>query len=115
MNCEYCQSRLEENAARCPNCGAPLSLDSAPPDYSVCPACHRKLIALGSPACNYCGKRLPASYLKAREAALERISEINAQRADAEEIKIDEGESDLVKLALNALISADKQLGKRQK
>jgi hypothetical protein len=36
--------------------------------------CHRKLLAMGSPACSYCGQRLPSEYIKAREADLKRIT-----------------------------------------
>lgn len=38
--------------------------------------CHRKLLALGSPACSYCGRRLPNEYIKAREADLRRITDV---------------------------------------
>jgi hypothetical protein len=34
------------------------------------------LLALASPACNYCGRRLPREYIEAREADLHRVSEI---------------------------------------
>jgi hypothetical protein len=42
----------------------------------MCPFCSHKLIALGSPACSYCGHRLPDEYIKAREADLSRITQI---------------------------------------
>jgi DNA-directed RNA polymerase subunit RPC12/RpoP len=62
---------------RCANCGAPITTDSrALPDFRTCPTCHRKLLALGSPACNYCGRRLPDEYIRAREADLKRITEV---------------------------------------
>lgn len=112
MTCEYCQSSFEVALIRCPNCGAPFSDDALAPDFSVCPQCHRKLISLGSPACNYCGKRLPASYIKAREAALQRISEINARNANGEDLSPNENEHEIVKRALNALLGADSQLRK---
>ena len=38
--------------------------------------CHRKLLALASPACNYCGRRLPDEYIEARESDLKRITEV---------------------------------------
>ena len=66
-----------EGAVKCENCGAPIAGDgSALPDFRHCPACHRKLLALGSPACNYCGRRLPDDYIKAREADMKRLSEV---------------------------------------
>jgi len=112
MICEYCRSSFDEALTGCPHCGAPFSDDVISPDYSLCPQCGRKLLSLGSPACNRCGKRLPASYLKAREAVLHRITEINAHHAHGEDASPDADESDLVKHALNALLDADKQLRK---
>ena len=38
--------------------------------------CHRKLLALASPACNYCGRRLPDEYIEARESDLKRIEDV---------------------------------------
>src|SRR5215470_6034762 len=76
--CDYCNSQLAEGEMKCGNCGAPIVVDAASaPDYRHCPLCHRKLLALGSPACSYCGRRLPADYLKARESDLKRINEIH--------------------------------------
>jgi hypothetical protein len=46
--------------------------------------CHRKLLALASPACNYCGRRLPDEYIKAREADLKRITEVEAGEGASE-------------------------------
>jgi len=78
MTCEYCKSSIVEGESRCASCGAPITLDaSAAPDFRSCPLCHRKLLALGSPACNYCGRRLPDEYIKAREADLKRIAEVS--------------------------------------
>ena len=61
---------------KCANCGAPITRDSSVPDYRCCPACHRKLLALGSPACSYCGRRLPDEFIRAREEDLKRITEV---------------------------------------
>ena len=77
MTCEYCNSLVVEPAIKCANCGAPISFaTSDPPDFRHCPLCRRKLLALASPACSYCGRRLPDTYLKAREADLRRIMEL---------------------------------------
>lgn len=77
VTCEYCKSACESGAIKCRNCGAPLSGEApATSDYRSCPYCRRKLLALGSPACNYCGRRLPDDYINAREADLRRIGEI---------------------------------------
>ena len=78
--CGYCGSSLDDGAARCESCGAPVSRDGASePDFRSCPYCRRKLLALASPACSYCGKRLPGDYIKAREADLRRIVEIRSE------------------------------------
>jgi DNA-directed RNA polymerase subunit RPC12/RpoP len=74
--CEYCSSAISQTDLRCGNCGAPVTIEGSAPDFRTCPFCRRKLIALGSPACNYCGRRLPDEYIKAREADLNRLSEI---------------------------------------
>jgi hypothetical protein len=83
--CEYCKGTCEGEALKCRNCGAPLSREESPGvDYRSCPYCHRKLLALGSPACNYCGHRLPEEYIKARESDLLRISEVEEGNKNAE-------------------------------
>ena len=77
MTCEYCNSLIVGGAVRCENCGAPIVGEgTALPDFRHCPVCHRKLLALGSPACSYCGRRLPDEYIKAREADLRRLAEV---------------------------------------
>lgn len=69
----------------CGNCGAPIVLDGAAlPDFRSCPICHRRLLTLGSPACNYCGRRLPDEYIKAREADLRRITEVTEGEESSE-------------------------------
>jgi predicted amidophosphoribosyltransferase len=78
--CEYCQGNIAQDALKCPNCGAPVSQTMAQGrDYRLCPFCARKLLALGSPACSYCGRRLPDEYIKEREAQLRRMSEVENQ------------------------------------
>ena len=84
LRCEFCNSVYEAEAHECPNCGAPVgSDDEAPlPDFRFCPHCNRRLLALGSPACNYCGQRLPDSFLKVRDMAFRRISELEAKHEE---------------------------------
>lgn len=83
--CSYCLGACAEQDSKCGNCGAPVESGVlAPVDYRHCPACRRRLLALASPACNHCGRRLPAAYIKAREADLKRIidlGEIERQEA----------------------------------
>jgi hypothetical protein len=104
--CDYCHGACAEGAIKCGNCGAPLG-DRPAPDYRVCPFCQRRLLALGSPACNYCGRSLPESYVKAREATLQRISETNAGGgADADDLgELEEKHDDAFKRALRSLFS----------
>src|SRR5207302_11272069 len=73
--CEYCHSVIEEGATKCENCGASLEEREAT-DFRFCPFCKRRLLALGSPACNYCGHRLPDTYIKAREGDLNRLIQV---------------------------------------
>ena len=74
--CDYCKAATEEAVLKCQNCGAPFL--RAEPDFRLCPRCRRKLLALASPACNYCGRRLPEEYILARQAQLQRISDVEA-------------------------------------
>lgn len=75
--CDYCGSSIGEEGNKCGSCGAPVVRDqSALPDFRSCPFCRRRLLALASPACNYCGRRLPDEYIKAREADLKRVMEV---------------------------------------
>ena len=77
LTCDYCSGPIGEGEMKCENCGAPfVRHDDALPDFRFCPLCHRRLLALGSPACNYCGHRLPDSYLKAREGDLKRFTQV---------------------------------------
>lgn len=76
--CEYCSSAVSRTNSKCDNCGAPMSLEGSVADFRTCPFCRRKLIALGSPACNYCGRRLPDEYIKTREADLSRLNEVES-------------------------------------
>ena len=92
MTCEYCNSSMVEGEMKCANCGAPIVRDgSALPDFRSCPTCHRKLLALASPACNYCGRRLPDEYIEARESDLKRITEVGGGEEKTElRRKVDE-------------------------
>ena len=88
QSCEYCKGNLAENALKCQNCGAPVSQATEPlRDYRLCPFCYRKLLALGSPACSYCGRRLPDEYIKEREAQLRRMSEVENHENSVETVK----------------------------
>jgi hypothetical protein len=79
--CEYCQSPCEDGQTNCPNCGAPLTHSGASvKDFTLCPFCGHKLLALGSPACSYCGHRLPDEYIKARTSDLNRITQIEGEK-----------------------------------
>lgn len=102
MTCLYCESVCAEGATKCGSCGAPVGAGAPPPDYRVCPFCHRRLLALASPACNYCGRALPESYLKAREATLRRIGEASAGNSEAREL-LEEESDDALKRALKSL------------
>ena len=106
VTCDYCHGACGEGATECANCGAPLSAASGP-DYRYCPHCKKRLLALGSPACNHCGRNLPATYVKAREAMRQRISEAS-ESGGAEEIEALGNESDdNLRRALKALFDLD--------
>lgn len=78
LKCEYCKSAVSRTNSRCESCGAPVTIEGSTADFRTCPFCQRKLIALGSPACNYCGRRLPDEYIKTREADLNRLNEVES-------------------------------------
>jgi len=104
LTCDYCHSVLEEGATKCENCGASLGEREAT-DYRFCPFCKRRLLALGSPACNYCGRALPEDFMKAREAMWQRVSDVSTGHASDEEIKELEKESDdAMRRALRSLL-----------
>lgn len=104
MNCDYCQGVMEEGAAKCPNCGAAAGAREAP-DFRFCPYCKRRLLALGSPACNYCGRALPEEYVRARDALWQKVS--NATPEELEELE--QGGDEALKRALRALIDLDRK------
>lgn len=107
MTCDYCQSAIEESAAKCANCGAAVGTREAP-DFRFCPHCKRRLLALGSPACNYCGRALPEDYVRAREALWQKVNDARAGKATPEELEELEQESDnALKRALKALLDLD--------
>jgi len=77
LTCDYCSGPIGEDEMKCGNCGAPFVRDDAAlPDFRLCPFCRRRLLALASPACNYCGLRLPDAYIKAREGDLKRLTQV---------------------------------------
>lgn len=105
MTCDYCHCALVEGAAKCSNCGAPAPNAI---DYRNCPNCKRRLLALASPACNYCGRPLPDSYVRAREAMRQRIGEVSAGRASEDEREELERSGDgAMRRALRALFKFD--------
>ena len=109
--CDYCQSPVEEGAAKCSNCGAALGAREAT-DFRFCPHCKRRLLALGSPACNYCGRALPDDYVRAREALWQKVSDARAGKATPEELEeLGHEGDDALKRALEALFDLD---GKRE-
>jgi recombinational DNA repair protein (RecF pathway) len=105
LRCEYCHGALEEGAKKCANCGAAVGEREAV-DFRFCPHCKRRLLALGSPACNYCGRALPEDYVRARELMWQRISE--AGKASPEELEeLKEGSDDALRRALKSLLDLD--------
>jgi len=76
ITCEYCHSSNESGTGKCASCGAPLG-NGVAPDPHQCPYCNRRLLALGSPNCNYCGRRLPEEFIKANTADLNRVKELS--------------------------------------
>lgn len=109
MRCDYCQCVCADGAAKCGNCGAPLGEREAP-DYRFCPFCRRRLLALGSPACNYCGRALPANYVKARESIMRRVGEATEGTAGHEVLEELERESDgPLRRALDALFDLERK------
>lgn len=108
MKCAYCQNVHVEGATKCHNCGAPLDADAQhAPDYRFCPHCHRRLLALGSPACNYCGRALPDNYIKAREAIFNRINEARSP-GEVEDLEgLDD--DDPLRRALKSLFDLDRK------
>jgi hypothetical protein len=107
MTCDYCQSLIEEGAAKCGNCGAAAGTREAT-DFRFCPHCKRRLLALGSPACNYCGRALPEDYVRAREALWQKVSDARAGKATPEELEeLERSGDDALKRALKALLDLD--------
>lgn len=107
--CDYCHGALEEGSAKCANCGAAVGEREAT-DYRFCPFCKRRLLALGSPACNYCGRALPEEFQKAREALWQRVSDVSAGKASDDEIEeLERSGDDALKRALKSLFDLDKR------
>ena len=111
MNCDYCRGRVEAGATKCAACGAPLDADAPPPDYRACPFCRRRLLALASPACNYCGRALPESYVEARSRLMDQIAEAGGDRAARE--ALEGGADDALRLALKSLFDLEDKTRKK--
>jgi hypothetical protein len=104
MTCDYCHGALEDGAAKCANCGAAVR-ERETTDFRFCPHCKRRLLALGSPACNYCGRALPEEFIRAREHMWQRINDVSAGRAGEDEKEALENEGDdAMRRALKALL-----------
>ena len=105
MTCEYCHGVLGEGATKCANCGAAVAGAGEPRDFRFCPHCKRRLLALGSPACNYCGRALPEDFVKAREALWQKVSDAGAGRLTPEELEeLEKGSDDALRRALKSLL-----------
>ena len=105
--CDYCRASSADDAMKCATCGAPLDLSAEPdaPDYRYCPFCRKRLLSLGSPACNYCGRALPEDYVRARDALWQKVSDARAGKATPEELEeLERGGDDALKRALKALL-----------
>ncbi|HEX8355508.1 MAG TPA: double zinc ribbon domain-containing protein [Pyrinomonadaceae bacterium] len=103
MTCDYCQGALEAGATKCANCGA-AAAPGEPRDFRFCPHCERRLLALGSPACNYCGRALPEEYVRAREALRQKVNDMGAGSATPEELEeLEKGGDDALRRALKSL------------
>lgn len=107
LTCEYCHGACTEGATKCASCGAPLG-EAAAPDVRYCPYCQRRLLALGSPACNYCGRALPAHYVKAREAMWQRIHDASEGASD-ERDALEQESDEAMRRALKALFDLKRE------
>ena len=110
LKCDYCDSACVEGATKCSSCGAPVSAVTL--DFRFCPLCTRRLLALGSPTCNYCGHNLPDNYIKAREAALRRISEAAGHEEVGDLEELTKEKDDALKRALKGLFDLDNMRGR---
>jgi hypothetical protein len=109
LTCDYCRGACEEDATKCANCGAALAARETP-DFRFCPHCRRRLLALGSPACNYCGRALPEDFVKAREALWRKVSDAGAGKAAPEELEeLEKGSDDAMRRALKSLLDLDER------
>jgi DNA-directed RNA polymerase subunit RPC12/RpoP len=77
VTCEYCHSHNAPELTNCKNCGAPLPARGSVNNSHLCPSCGHRLLALASPRCNICGQQLPEEFIRAREAELKRINDLN--------------------------------------
>ena len=82
--CDYCKSSSEDGALKCASCGAPAPESLTEPDLRFCPHCKRRLLAIGSPACNHCGRKLPDSYIQSKQAGLQRVKELGGAKEASE-------------------------------
>ncbi|MCA1635936.1 MAG: hypothetical protein LC802_20160 [Acidobacteria bacterium] len=106
LTCDYCHGVCQEGATKCESCGARPGPKPAT-DYRFCPHCRRRLVALGSPACNYCGQALPEDYLKTREAMRQRIGDLSAGDGGPEIVEELGRDDDALRRALKSLFDLD--------
>lgn len=107
LTCDYCHGALGEGATKCANCGAAV-VAREPRDFRFCPHCERRLLALGSPSCNYCGRALPEDYVRAREALWQKVSDAGAGKATPEELEeLEKGSDNALRRALKSLFDLD--------
>jgi hypothetical protein len=110
MTCDYCHGALGEGATECANCGAAVAGAGEPRDFRFCPYCKRRLLALGSPACNYCARALPEDYVRARESLWQKVSDASEGRATPEEMEeLEKGGDDALRRALKSLLDLDER------
>ena len=93
--CHYCNSSRNTEDPKCQNCGAPSGPEPGI-NHRICPHCRRKLLTLGSPTCNYCGRALPLEYVRTREGILNRLTTHQPDKKDNDWIQeaLKRGDSD---------------------
>jgi len=87
--CEYCGSPVADSSSGlCTQCGGHIT--TKPRDYTVCPNCDKKLLALASTVCNHCGKGLPDDYIQTRQRIAQTIADQTKRSPKNDELLSDE-------------------------